>query len=234
VTLLVALAVIGLFVVLFRALPVGTWIEQFKAYAGSQGTWGMVLFGLVYACVSLLPGGPAALLTLAAGAVYGVATGTVIVSIASTTGATLAFILARTTLHDRVKRYAGKSPRFQGLYRAIEKEGPRIVALVRLSPIFPFTYVNYLFGLTPVKPVPYVLASWLAMLPGTLAYVYLGYSLGAAAGGATPRQKAIQIALGVAAIIATAWIARIAALAIRKAGAEEKAVEPAAGQESEG
>ena len=210
VTGLFAGAVIGGLVWLFRELPVALWIESFKTYVAGRGAWGIVLFGLVYAGVSLIPGGPAALLTLAAGALFGLVTGTVTVSLASTAGATMAFLLARTAFRQRVERLAAKNPRFRGLYRAIERQGAKIVALVRLSPVFPFTYVNYLFGLTPVKPVPYVLASWAAMLPGTLAYVYLGYSLGAATGAASPRQKAIQIALGVAAVVATAWIARIA------------------------
>ncbi|MCC6128878.1 MAG: TVP38/TMEM64 family protein [Acidobacteria bacterium] len=226
VTGLFAGAVIGGLVLLFRELPVALWIESFKTYVAGRGAWGIVLFGLVYAGVSLIPGGPAALLTLAAGALFGLVTGTVTVSLASTAGATMAFLLARTAFRQRVERLAAKNPRFRGLYRAIERQGAKIVALVRLSPVFPFTYVNYLFGLTPVKPVPYVLASWAAMLPGTLAYVYLGYSLGAATGAASPRQKAIQIALGVAAVVATAWIARIAVVSIRKAGLEEERAGP--------
>ncbi|MCK6681770.1 MAG: TVP38/TMEM64 family protein [Thermoanaerobaculia bacterium] len=226
VTGLFAGAVIGGLILLFRELPVALWIESFKTYVAGRGAWGIVLFGLVYAGVSLIPGGPAALLTLAAGALFGLVTGTVTVSLASTAGATMAFLLARTAFRQRVERLAAKNPRFRGLYRAIERQGAKIVALVRLSPVFPFTYVNYLFGLTPVKPVPYVLASWAAMLPGTLAYVYLGYSLGAATGAASPRQKAIQIALGVAAVVATAWIARIAVVSIRKAGLEEERAGP--------
>jgi uncharacterized membrane protein YdjX (TVP38/TMEM64 family) len=112
------------------------------------------------------------------------------------------------------------------LNRAIEKEGGKIVALVRLSPLFPFTVVNYLFGLTPVRPLSYVLASWVAMLPGTAAYVYFGAALGDAASGADPVQKAIKLTLGIAAVVATILIARFAAKAIRAAGiadSEERA-----------
>lgn len=222
------LALAGL-VVLFRLLPVGAWVEAFQAWVRGQGALGYLAYGLVYVAVTLVPGGPAALLTLAGGAVFGVARGTALVSVASTTGATLAFLLARTLLHDRVARMTEGNPRFRSLYRAIDREGARIVALVRLSPAFPFTFVNYAFGLTPVKPLPYVVTSWAAMLPGTLAYVYFGSALGAVAGGATPLQKGIKVALAVAAVVATALIARIAARAIRSAGVED-APPPAPGE----
>ena len=213
------LALAALFA-LFRLLPVATWIEALKAYAKAQGAAGAIVFGLVYVAASLIPGGPAALLTLAAGAVYGVVAGTALVSVSSVTAATLAFLLARGALRERVGRMAGGNAKFEGLNRAIGREGAKIVALVRLSPAFPFTIVNYLFGLTPVTLSAYVLTSWIAMLPGTLAYVYFGSALGAVTGEATPLEKGIRIALGVAAVVATVLIARIAAKAIRSAGVD--------------
>jgi uncharacterized membrane protein YdjX (TVP38/TMEM64 family) len=214
--------VIGLFV-LFRLLPVAQWIEEFKAYVRSQGALGYVIFGLVYVGASLIPGGPAAILTLAAGAVYGLVTGTLLVSISSITAATLAFLLARGVFRARVEKMTEGSAKFASLNRAIEKEGARIVALVRLSPAFPFTIVNYLFGLTPVKLVAYFFASWIAMLPGTLAYVYFGSAIGDVTGGASTLQKTIKIVLAVAAVVATVLIARTAARAIRNAGVAEGA-----------
>ncbi len=218
--IVVALAVIGGLFALFRFLPVGAWIDEFKVWVRGQGVLGVVAFALAYVGVSLVPGGPAAVMTLAGGAVFGFVKGTIVISLASTLGATLAFLLARTVLKERAGRMAASSPRFAGLNRAIEKEGWKIVALVRLSPLFPFTVVNYLFGLTPVRPLSYVLASWVAMLPGTAAYVYFGAALGDAASGADPVQKAIKLSLGVAAIVATVLIARFAAKAIRAAGVE--------------
>lgn len=217
--IVVALSLIGGLFALFRFLPVGAWIDDFKAWVSGTGAIGVVVFALVYVVVALIPGGPAAVMTLAGGAVFGFVRGTILVSLASTLGATMAFLLARTVLRERAGRLAASSPRFAGLNRAIEKEGGMIVALVRLSPLFPFTVVNYLFGLTPVRPLSYVLASWMAMLPGTAAYVYFGAALGDAASGADPVQKAIKLVLGVAAIVATVLIARFAAKAIRAAGA---------------
>ncbi|MGE5346463.1 MAG: TVP38/TMEM64 family protein [Acidithiobacillales bacterium] len=214
------LALAALFV-LFRFLPVALWIEELKAYVRGRGLPGAAIFGLVYVGASLIPGGPAAILTLAAGAVYGVVPGTILVSLASTAAATAAFLLARGAFRPRVKRMAEQNRTFGSLNRAIQKEGTRIVALVRLSPAFPFTIVNYLFGLTPVPLGPYVLASWIAMLPGTLAYVYFGSALGEVSGGATPLRKTISIGLAAAAVVATVLVARIAAKAIRTAGVEE-------------
>jgi len=221
-----AVALAALFA-LFRLLPLAAWIEALKAYGKAQGAAGAAVFGLVYVAASLIPGGPAALLTLAAGAVYGVVAGTALVSAASVTAATLAFLLARGALRDRVRRMAGGNAKFDGLNRAIGREGTKIVALVRLSPAFPFTIVNYLFGLTPVPLAAYVLSSWIAMLPGTLAYVYFGSALGAVTGEATPVEKGIRIALGIAAVVATALIARIAAKAIRSAGVDGSEAPPA-------
>jgi uncharacterized membrane protein YdjX (TVP38/TMEM64 family) len=145
-------------------------------------------------------------------------TGTILVSLSSITAATLAFLLARGVFRARVQKIAESNKTFGSLNRAIEKEGARIVALVRLSPVFPFTIVNYLFGLTPVKLASYFFASWIAMLPGTLAYVYFGSALGDVTGSATALQKTIKISLAVAAVVATIFIARIAAKAIRNAG----------------
>lgn len=216
-------AVLGLFA-LFRFLPVGAWIDGFKAWVAGQGALGVVAFGIAYVGVSLIPGGPAAVMTLAGGAVFGFVKGTIVASLSSTLGATVAYLLARTVLRKRAARLAAASPRFAGLNRAIEREGGKVVALVRLSPLFPFTVVNYLFGLTPVRPLPYALASWATMLPGTAAYVYFGSALGEAAGGADPVQKAIRLTLGVAAVVATVLVARFAAKAIRAAGVE--AAEP--------
>lgn len=222
---LAAAAVAGLFL-LFRLLPIGDWIEELKTYVRGQGALGYLIFGLVYVGASLIPGGPAAIMTLAAGAVYGVLTGTILVSLSSITAATLAFLLARGAFRRRVQKLAEGNRTFGSLNRAIEKEGARIVALVRLSPVFPFTIVNYLFGLTPVKLASYFLASWIAMLPGTLAYVYFGSALGDVTGSATALQKTVKISLAVAAVVATIFIARIAAKAIKSAGVSEERSAP--------
>jgi uncharacterized membrane protein YdjX (TVP38/TMEM64 family) len=109
--------------------------------------------------------------------------------------------------------------KFQALDRAIAKEGAKIIFLVRLSPVFPFTYINYAFGLTGVKTLPYVVASFFGMIPGTFAYVYLGSAAaGAAAGEADTTKKIVQIVGAAVALAVTIFVARVATKAIRTAG----------------
>jgi uncharacterized membrane protein YdjX (TVP38/TMEM64 family) len=105
------------------------------------------------------------------------------VSVAYTTAAALAFLISRHVARDRVRRKVEVSPKLAAVDEAIGEQGWKIGALLRLSPAVPFSLQNYLYGVTGVRFWPAVLASWVAMLPGTFMYVYLG-SLGktAAAG----------------------------------------------------
>lgn len=224
----IALALVGLFV-LFRLLPVAAWLGAFQAWVKGLGFAGYALFALVYAacCVFFVP---ASVLTLGAGAVYGVGVGTAVVLCGATLGATLSFLLARTLLRKKVEKMTTGNAKFGALDRAIGKEGAKIVFLVRLSPIFPFTYVNYAFGLTGVRTLPYVLASFVGMIPGTFAYVYLGTAAaGVASGDASGTKRAIQVAGAVVALAVTVFVARVAARAIREAGVESKGAGETAG-----
>lgn len=145
------------------------------------GPWGPALFVALYAIatVFLIPG---SLLTLGAGAIFGLAWGCVWVSIGSTLGATGAFLVGRHLARNAVARRIEKDARFLAIDHAIESQGWRIVILTRLSPIFPFTLLNYAFGLTRIRFTHYWLASWIGMMPGTVMYVYLGVAAGDAAG----------------------------------------------------
>jgi uncharacterized membrane protein YdjX (TVP38/TMEM64 family) len=140
-----------------------------------------VILGLIYVSATLLFF-PAWIITVAAGAVYGLLVGTATVSVASTTAAALAFLIARYLARERVYERIKESPKLAAVDEAIGREGWKIVALLRLSPAVPFNLQNYLYGVTAVRFWPCVLASWIAMLPGTFLYVYLG-SVGAAATG---------------------------------------------------
>jgi len=112
------------------------------------------------------------------GAIYGPWIGTAVVSPASVLGATFAFLLGRSVFRSSIEQKMGDNPKFSALTTAVEKEGLKIITLVRLSPIFPFSIVNYAFGLTRAKLSHYVLGSFVGMLPGTLMYVYLGAAVG--------------------------------------------------------
>ncbi len=219
----IGVALLAGIVILVRVLPVGEWLGQFQAWVTGLGRLGYLLYALVYAvcCVLFVP---ASVLTLGAGAIYGVARGAGVVLVGATLGATLSFLLARTVLRAKVEGMTAGNARFRALDRAIGKEGAKIVFLVRLAPVFPFTYINYAFGLTGVRTAPYVLASFFGMIPGTFAYVYLGSAAAnAATGEMDATRKIIQIAGAVVALIVTIFVARIATRAIRQAGVDEQA-----------
>ena len=134
-------------------------------------SWLVYIVFYVLATVLVLPG---SLLTLAAGFLFGLGYGFAIVSFASTTGATCAFLVGRFLARDWVAAKLQALPRFSALDKAVGEQGAVVVLLTRLSPLFPFSLSNYGFGLTRVKLGHYVLASWLGMIPGTILYVYLG------------------------------------------------------------
>ena len=151
-------------------------LQDIMAYIRSLGYWGALLFTLVYvaATVILVPG---SILTLGAGAAFGLWKGFLLVSFASTLAASAAFLVGRHLAHDWLWKKIGHAPRMTALKGAIDREGWKIVGLARLSPLFPYTMLNYFFSLTSLRFTHYLLASWIGMLPGTFAYVYLG-SLG--------------------------------------------------------
>lgn len=219
--------VLAALVALFWALPVKAWLVGFQGWVKGLGWVGYVLYALVYAacCVLFVP---ASVLTLGAGALYGLGTGTAVVLCGATLGATLSFLLARTALRGKVERMTAASPKFRALDRAIGKEGAKIVFLIRLAPVFPFTYINYAFGLTAVRTLPYVLATLFGMIPGTFAYVYLGSAaVGVASGDTGPTRRLVQIVGAVLALVVTLFVARVATRAIKNAGvAEESGAEP--------
>lgn len=219
VPILVGIAVIAGLVLLAKVLPITDWLKAFQAYVQGLGFAGYVLYAVVYAicCVLFVP---ASVLTLGAGAIYGIWVGTAVVVCGATLGATLSFLLARTVLRKKVEGMTSGNAKFRALDKAIGKEGAKIVFLVRLAPVFPFTYINYAFGLTGVKTLPYIVASLVGMLPGTLAYVYIGSA--AANVGAADMTKKIVLGVGILiAIGVTIFVARIASKAIKNAGVDE-------------
>ncbi len=218
---LVALAVAGL-VAAWTLLPVAQWIESFRAWVASQGLLGHAAFIVVYAAATVALA-PAGLLTLAAGFAFGLwAFPTVVIG--ATLGLSLAFLAGRYLARDWVAGQTAKSPMFKALDRAIESEGWKIVALVRLSPLIPFNLQNYFFGLTRIGFLPYVVTSFFGIMPGTLLYVWLG-SLGAAAGEVGEGRgtlETIALAIGLLATLAvTVLISRKARQKLHEIGVDE-------------
>jgi len=186
-------------------------------WVAQLGPWGAVLFTLIYiaAAVLLIPG---SVLTMGAGAMFGLVGGTLVVSLASTAAATVAFLVGRHLAREAVRRRIEGNARFDAIDRAVAAEGWKIVLLTRLSPVFPYTLLNYAFGLTQVKLGHYVLASWIGMLPGTVMYVYFGTLARAGAEGRT-RTLGEWVLYGVgllATIGVTIFITRLARRALAR------------------
>jgi uncharacterized membrane protein YdjX (TVP38/TMEM64 family) len=213
--LLLAAALVALFVGV-RLLPLNDWLGALQHWVAARGALGGVLYGLAYVACALLFV-PGSLLTIGAGLVFGVLWGTVVVSAASTLAAALAFLIARHLARTRVERLARSDARFHAIDRAIAEKGWKVVALLRLSPLVPFSLSNYLYGLTAVRFLPYVLASWVAMVPGTLLYVWLGAAGGAAAAaGRGQGRTTAEWALLVAGLLATAAVTVLLTRTARK------------------
>jgi uncharacterized membrane protein YdjX (TVP38/TMEM64 family) len=200
-------------------LPVARGLAALEHWVRGHGLLGAVVYAGVYVLAALLFV-PGSVLTLAAGAIFGALWGTLLVSLASTTAAALAFLIARHVARAAVERMAHRDRRFAALDQAIREGGWRIVVLLRLSPVVPFSLSNYLYGLTPVDFGPYVLASWAAMLPATVLYVSLGAAGRAAAGGHRRPAEWVLIGAGIAAsLVATVMITRAARSRLQAAGA---------------
>jgi uncharacterized membrane protein YdjX (TVP38/TMEM64 family) len=167
---IVLLAGIVMIFALAKGLGLGERLGELRQWIDSLGKWGPVVFIFLYvvAVVAALPGSA---LTVAAGALFGSVTGVVLVSIAATLGASLAFLIARYFARDPAARWLSQKEKFRRLDQLTEEHGAVIVALTRLVPIFPFNLLNYGFGLTRVPFWTYLFWSWLCMLPGTILYV---------------------------------------------------------------
>ncbi len=215
------LAVVATLVLASWLIPVAEWLAAFQQWVRGLGALGWGVYALVYAiCVVFFV--PASVLTLGAGAVYGLGVGVGVVLVGASLGATLSFLLARTFLRSRIEEMTAGNARFSALDRAIAAQGARIVFLVRLSPIFPFTYLNYAFGLTGVATLPYVAASIVGMIPGTFAYVYLGMAAAGAATGGDSARTLINIVGAAATLAVTIFVARLASRAIAEAGVADE------------
>lgn len=190
-------------------------IGEFKGFISDFGIWGPIVYMIAYivATVFFLPGVP---ITLLAGIAFGPIMGTLWVSIASTIGASLAFLVGRYTGRAFIVDKFSGSDIFQKLDEGVRNQGWKMVAVTRLVPLFPFNAQNYVYGLTDIPFRTYVLVSWLCMLPGTIAYVFLA---GAIIGGEGDAARTITyIGIGAALLILLSLVSKRLG---RKAGMEE-------------
>lgn len=166
-----AIAIV-LLVMAFHYLNINDLLQNIINWIKEQGIIGIIAFIIIYnlATILFIPG---SFLTLGGGALYGVFFGSIYVFIAATLGATLAFLIGRYFARGYISRKIRNNIAFRAIDAAICKEGFKIVFLARLSPIFPFNMLNYVFGITRVALKDYILGS-IGMIPSTIMYVYLG------------------------------------------------------------
>lgn len=157
----------------------------------------LVFIGLyALAAVLFLPG---SVIALAGGALFGPLFGTVYSLTGATIGALLAFLVARYLAADWVTKKSGG--KLRQLIKGVENEGWRFVAFTRLVPLFPFNLLNYALGLTRIRPLAYVVATAICMIPGAIAFTYLGYAGGEAMAGSEGFIQKGLLALGLLAAV---------------------------------
>ena len=197
-------------------------LPRLLAWVRGQGAVAPLIYTVLYTlAVPLLV--PGSLLSLAAGALFGIVPGLLVVFTGSTLGSSLAFLIARYGARPWVQRAALSYPRFAAIDRAVATDGARLVFLLRLTPLVPFTLLNYLLGITSLRYRD-LLAAAPGTLPGTCLYVYYGHVIGdvtAVAAGVVPPHGPLQYALltlGVGAAALVAWrVSRLAQRALAEA-----------------
>lgn len=197
--------------IIVRAVPLDAVVGTLRAWVEAGGPIGMVGFGAAYVVLALLFV-PGAALTMVAGAVLGVGWGIVVVAIATSVADAAAFLLGRYVARGAALRLMDRYPRFRIVDRTISRGGWRIVALIRLNPTIPYSASNYLFGVTGVSFIPFLISSGIFTLPGAFAYLYLGY-VGAetiGGGGRSPVEWALLLLGLVVTMLAIAYVTVLA------------------------
>ena len=198
-------------------------LVQALEWIDSLGVVGAIIFIALYviATVAFLPG---SILTLGAGVIFNIFLGSILVFIGATIGATGAFLVGRYIARGWVSGKIEGNKKFKAIDTAVGKEGFKIVALTRLSPVFPFNLLNYAYGLTGVSLKDYVIGS-VGMIPGTIMYVYIGSLAGSLATLGTESateanpvaQWSIRIVGFIATVAVTLYVTKIAKKALDEA-----------------
>lgn len=184
--------------------------EQFSLLYAERATLVIAVYMLIYIVATALSLPGAMILTLAGGALFGLVTGTIVISFASTIGATLACLVSRFLLRDWVQRRFGD--KLQRINIGMEEEGGLYLFTLRLIPVFPFFVINLAMGLTRIKISTYYWVSQLGMLPATIVFVNAGKELGkldSLAGILSPSLIASFVILGLFPIMVKKIVARL-------------------------
>ncbi len=204
-------AVLAVFVYALRWVNKSGLMKTALDWIESLGPWGPVAFILIYiAAVVLFI--PASILTLGAGVVFGLGEGALWVLLAANIAADLTFLLGRHIARNWIAHKMEASPKFKAIDEAVARDGWKIVALIRLAPVFPFSPMSYGFGLTRVPFWSYALAN-LAMIPGTVMYVYFG-SIARDVTVKVDKPQWIKWAIGALTVIVVIYVTRFAKRAL--------------------
>ncbi|GMJ01868.1 hypothetical protein like AT5G19070 [Hibiscus trionum] len=158
-------------------LPMEALLQDFLLWVDNDlGPWGPLALAVAYIPLTILAV-PASVLTLGGGYLFGLLVGFISDSIGAILGAGAAFLLGKTIGRSLVVSKLKDYPQFQSVAIAIHRSGFKIVLLLRLAPLVPFSVLNYLLSVTPISFGEYILASWLGMVPITVALVYVGTTL---------------------------------------------------------
>lgn len=213
---------VALVLVWFAGRSLGDAVLGFAEWVEGLGAIGPLVFiaGYAAATVAFVPG---SILTLAAGAIFGLGAGALWVFLGALLGSTAAFLVSRHGARSFVEQRLEGDARFAAIDRAIAREGRRIVFLLRLSPAFPYNLLNYALGLTSIGLRDYIIAA-VGMVPATILYVYYGTIAGevaaVASGAGVQRDAAYYATLGiglVATVVVTALVTRTARRALNQA-----------------
>ena len=217
--------VVGGLFLLQTWLPVNDYLKSFLKWTQDVGFMGALVLALVY-IVGALVLFPGSVLTMGAGFLFGLLKGTILVSLASTAAACLAFLIGRSVGRGWIAGKIRGNPRFQAVDEAVGRQGFKIVFLIRLSPLFPYTLQNYAFGLTDIAFWKYALASWIGMIPGTIMYVYFGVAaksiaeiIAGRAAMSTPQKVFMWVGLAVT-VGVVVFVTRLARAAVKDAMAD--------------
>jgi len=169
--LAIAVAVLAVFL-FWNVLPIKDWSLAFSRFAEDQGGRGILVYGLVYVVATVVLF-PCSTLTFAAGMAYGIWAFPIVI-LSSVIGASLAFVISRRFLKERVSRFMEQRPGTSALKAVLEREGWMVMLLFRISPVIPFTINNYFMGTLRVSFATYFWVTLLGTIPGTALYIYLG------------------------------------------------------------
>jgi uncharacterized membrane protein YdjX (TVP38/TMEM64 family) len=188
-------------VLMISLLPVDRLVVKLDSLLNRLGPFAMVVFALLYV-VDALVLGPAWLFALVAGLAFGLVKGGLLVWASATVAAAAAFLIARYFARHRTEEFVKKDEKYEAVDRAIKRHGWKVVLLLRVSPVLPYTISNYVYGLTAVDFVHYMIATAVGILPMVAVYVSIGAAgreaaLAAAGGGERSTVELVVLAVGI-------------------------------------